>query len=294
MVRQPNPLALAPSDGVAIAAAAVWCVAVGAVAIVVLSGVTGRWWRLVTLLAVLDSLVLALPVRLTDATFLLDGTFADLLVAVPMMCAGLYAARAVWAELITPRLVRPHALVLQLDSESTVAATRRRLASALGDPSATIVFATDDGWVDEAGRPVPGDRTDRRLVTVTRGERPIAALDLDALTHVAPDLLADAAGSLVVSLEARRLAALANAAANEARESGRRLIAIDREAIATLTRQIEAGPQRTLADVDSLLDVRPLPLAEIHDELRRALAQVRRDRPPRPRANRRARSVTGA
>jgi hypothetical protein len=192
-----------------------------------------------------------------------------------VICAGVYAAWAVWAELITPRLSRPEALVLQLDRDSTVLATRRRLARALGDPSAAIVFPTDDGWIDEAGQPVPVDRPDRHLVAVTRDGIAVAALDLDTLTQVAPDLLADAAGSLVVSLEARRLAALAETAANQVRQNLMRLITIDREAVEEITSQIEAGPQRTLADVDALLDVLPLPLTEIHDLLRLSLEQVR-------------------
>ncbi len=275
IVRQPNPLAVVTSDRAVTALSTAWCLAVATVAVAVLRRLTGAAWRLVTLLAVAATLVLALPVRLDDDTFLLDRSFADLLVGVPMICAGLYAAWAVWVELITPRLTRPYALVIELDRESTVAATRLRLARALGDPSAAIVFAVDDGWVDESGRRLPDDRPDRRLVAVTRDAETLAAIDLDALTQVAPDLLAAAAASLVVSLEAQRLAAFAEAAAAEARRSAMRILDIDREAIEEITRQINAGPHRTLAEVDELLDVRPVPLAQIHDGLRLALEQIR-------------------
>jgi hypothetical protein len=275
MVRQPNPLAIAASDTAVITLTVVWCTIVAAVAVAVVRRTANRWRQLVVVLAVADSVILALPVRLDDDAFVLDRAFDSLLVAAPVICAGVYAAWAVWAELITPRLSRPEALVLQLDRDSTVLATRRRLARALGDPSAAIVFPTDDGWIDEAGQPVPVDRPDRHLVAVTRDGIAVAALDLDTLTQVAPDLLADAAGSLVVSLEARRLAALAETAANQVRQNLMRLITIDREAVEEITSQIEAGPQRTLADVDALLDVLPLPLTEIHDLLRLSLEQVR-------------------
>ncbi len=275
LIRQPNPLAFAESGGAAIGLSVAWCLTVATVSLLVLRQMAGPWWRLGVLVSVMDSIVLALPVRLDYAEVLLNGAFAYLLVAVPVIGAGLYAAWAVWAELITPRLIRPQALVLQLDRDSTVTATRSRLARALGDPSAAVVFPTDNGWVDESGRRLPHDRPHRRLITVTRNGAAIAALDLDALTEVPSDLLADAAGSLSVSLEARRLAALAEAAAKESGQAHMRLVNIDREAIEEVSNHIEAGPQRTLADVDALLDVRPLPLAEIHDGLRLALEQVR-------------------
>lgn len=274
MVRQPNPMVLVSSYAACLIVWVAWGALLVAAAVVISRRIAGATWLALTWIAVAATLVLSIPRRLDGGASLLDGPFGEPLIAVPLIASGAFAAWSVWAELITPRLMRPETLVVQLDRDSTIDATRHRLARVLGDPSAAIVLPADGAWIDEAGlaqAPRPG----RRFVAVTQDGATIARLDLDASTLVAADLLADAAGSLAVSLEARRLAADAAAAAAAARDSAQRLIDVDRAAIEQIARRIESGPERTLTQVNELLDQRPLPLDQIHDELRRSLEQVR-------------------
>jgi hypothetical protein len=274
MVRQPNPLAVTSSPmATAVLTLAWWLLLIGC-GVSISRVTTHRTWRSCAWCSILATIVLSLPQRLGGRPGLLDPEYGDVIVAIPLVCAGVFAAWVVWSELITPRLIRPEILAVQLDASSSVDATRRRLRRVLGDPSATIVFPSPHGWINEAGHP-HGDRPGRRLVTVTHSGVLVAGLELDATTPIASDLLADAACSLAVSLEAQRLAAHAAASASEARETATRLIEVDRAAIDEIGHEIEIGPVHTLGRIDLLLERRPLPLDRIHDELRRSLEQVR-------------------
>ena len=188
-----------------------------------------------------------------------------------------WPAPRIWSELVEPRLSRSVGGALQLDTDASPAAQRRRLVRTLGDPTVRIAFRTDDGgWIDEAGRVTDLDTDPPRAVTVVRrGGRTLAALEHDASLRGQPDLLEVAATSLAMTLDAQRQAVVANAAAEDARASAARLLVAADGGRQGVEEEIAAGPDATLAATAALLSARPLPLADVHDGLRTALTQVR-------------------
>ena len=153
MVRQPNPLVVTTSAGAVVALTIIWWVLLVALGVSLARLTNGRWWLILVRCGIGGTILLSIPVRLGRQTALLDREFGDPIIAIPLVCGAVYAAWTVWTELITPRLARPETLVVQLDEDSTVDATRRRLGRVFGDPSAQIVFPSPNGWIDEAGRP---------------------------------------------------------------------------------------------------------------------------------------------
>ncbi len=274
MVQQRNPIAWWATDGAAwlvwvswsaiVAATAVWCLRPAR-----------TYWRIGATLATAASIVLAVPQR-PGRRHLLQQSYSDLLVATPVIAVAAAAACFVWREMITPRLARPAASVLRLDPATAGVMLHRRLARTVGDPSAAVLFCADGRWISAEGTTssaaaAPG----RQRWTLVRDGAAIAALDLDASSVDTPDLVEYAAAALAPSLEAQRLAALAAAHAEIARKAAGDIIEAERSAQHDMYLLISEGPDATLATVSEQLLERPLPLAEVHNGLRRSLEQVR-------------------
>jgi len=286
-VAQANPLALWPSARIVTALTIVWW---GCIVVVALWIVTERGRNIVSrcmlLVAAAATMVLAKPddvVTFTQrragrlqAPSVLLGAWLDPLLAVPALACACLGGVLVWRELVLPRLSRTVGGSLKLADHTSPEALRADLVRTLGDPTVRVAFQSDDGWIDERGRPVVLGVDDRRGVTVIRRDGvDIAALDHDLSLMAQPDLVQVAATSLAMSLEAQRLAAVAEAASADVRESAARLLAAAESGRLDVERRIMSGPDRTLATVDELLDARPLDLTAIHDGLRAALTDVR-------------------
>jgi hypothetical protein len=152
------------------------------------------------------------------------------------------------------------------------------LRRALGDATARVLYRDDDGvWVDDDGRPAePVASPGRAMTIVHRSGVPLAAIEHDAWLTTQPDLVDAAVASLGHALESQRLAALARAATDDVRASALRLLGSAERARRSVEHQLDAGPQRALANVAELLEQRPVPFAAVHDGLRTAVAQVRK------------------
>jgi hypothetical protein len=275
-VRQVNPLSLGSNGLVAVVTWVIWSALLVAMSVTVIRSMKPLWgWRFGVCLAVGATIIGGLPQRVSSDWFLLNRSFSDLLIGLPVILSGAAAAWMVWAELVVPRLVRPTTLVLQLDPHSTPEATRRRLARVIGDPSVQVVFAHPDGWIDGSGAQRPTVDASRYRVRIERDGVPVAAFDLDAAVPVEPDVLRQAAASLLVTLDAQRLAAAASADAIAARRATAHLLRVDDDAASDVAQRIASGPGQTLTDIDRRLTERPLPIRAIHDMFRQALDEVR-------------------
>ncbi len=293
-VRQANPLAWWPQDNVVSAlwvAWGLWVMAVTSAAAIGFlrlrreqtitrrapgladASVLAAW------LFAAASVALALPERLslfgTDS-LIVERWYSELLQALPLAAAAVVGAGAVWSELVRPRLSRSAAGTLQLGAEATPAARQRELVRALSDPTALLLFQGESGWLDEHGtiRELAVG-AHRAAAVICRDGSPIAAIEYDDQLLGQPDLVEVAATSVALSLDGRRLAAVAEAAAEDARASAARLLAAGDEGRLIVERQIVDGPDRVLGEVSAMLTERPLPLSAIHGGLRAALAEVR-------------------
>ena len=286
-VRQPNPLAVWPSSRGVTVLTIIWWVCVMSVAVWIASE-RGRAAvsRCLVVAAVAATAILSWPKEVVafpqrsggavKAQSILLDPWLDALLAVPALACACVGGVMVWRELVRPRLSRTVGGSLRLAGHTSSTALRADLIRTLGDPTARIAFQSDDGWIDERGRAVTLGADDRRGVTVIRRDGvDIAALDHDLSLVAQPDLVQVAATSLAMSLEAQRLAAVAEAASADVRESAARLLAAAESGRLDVERRIMSGPDRTLEEVDELLDARPLDLAAVHDGLRAALTDVR-------------------
>jgi hypothetical protein len=286
-MRQPNPLAIWPNSGVVTALTVVWWACLAAV-VLWHSNERGRsvTSRVLVLAAAAATAILAWPAqvaafprvsggRVEGQSVLLDPAL-DPLLAVPAIACACAGGLAMWRELVRPRLSRTDGGSLKLAGHTSPAALRHDLVRTLGDPTVRIAFQSQDGWIDEHGRPISVGGDSQRGVTVIRRDGvDIAALDHDLSLIAQPDLVQVAATSMAMSLEAQRLAAVAEAASEDVRESAARLLAAAESGRLDVERRIMSGPDRTLATVDEMLDAQPLDLPAIHDGLRAALTDVR-------------------
>jgi hypothetical protein len=280
--RQANPLALWPHVVVRVFWLA-WTVCVLIDGAITLRVARQRRRHGVLLIAVavscIASVVLAWPEALhnpTRSSALRDRPYFLPLLAVPMMAAACVAIAAVWGEFVQARLSRTRDGALQLRGESLLASLRGQLERTLGDPTARVVFPDADRWIDGSGRTTAlAAATHRAATIITSDGVPVAAIEHDESLRAQPDLVDVAATALAHSLEARRLAAVAGAAAEDARASAARLLAAGDEARRLVEERIYEGPDHDLASIGQLLDVRPLPTEAIHDQVLLTLADVR-------------------
>jgi len=286
-VRQPNPLAFWPHSGVVVALTIVWWACITVVAIWVATE-RGRsvLTRVLVVAATAAAAILAWPEQVItfprrssgtiQAQSLLLEPWLDPLLAVPAIACACAGGVAVWRELVRPRLSRTEGGSLRLAGHTSREALRKELVRTLGDPTVRIAFQSEEGWIDERGRPIAiGDGVQRGVTVIRRDGVDVAALDHDVSLVGQPDLVQVAATSLAMSLEARRMAAVAEAASEDVRESAARLLAAADSGRVDVEQRIVSGPDATLASVDTLLDARPLDLTVIHDGLRTALTEVR-------------------
>ena len=202
--------------------------------------------------------------------------YTDLVYVAPALGAAVLGTVLVWSELVRPRLGRS-AGAIQLDVETSPIALGQRLQRALGDPTARVLFPGEAGaWVDERGQSAePAARPGRAATVVTREGATIAAFEYDESLLAQPDLVDVAVSSVALTLEARRLAALARASTDDIQASAARLLEAADSARRTIERRIETGPERTLAGVGALLVSDPVQIGEVHRGLRTAVAEVR-------------------
>ena len=244
-----------------------------------------RWSvaHVAVLLAMTAHVVAAWPEQLdvvVDDSPVLGGWYAELIIAVPAFVAVGLAVGAAWRELIQPRVMLVGDEVLQLSDDSSPVALRNELGSTLGDPSVRLLFphtrTNPLQWLDEVG-----DTSDlaadphRAAVIVANGGYPTAAVEHDISLALQPDLVDLAATSASLSLERRRLAALAERDAADARASATRLLVAEEEGRAVLRERVAEGPGRRLERARWILQ-RPAPdLDAVHDEVRAAVAEIR-------------------
>ncbi len=109
---------------------------------------------------------------------------------------------------------------------------RDALSRTVGDPTLTLTYRVDQGWVDADGVAVelPEAGTDRQAVLVELDDRPVAAIIYDATLIADPELVRAAGRVAAIALDRERLTAQLLASQEELRESRTRLVeAGDRE-----------------------------------------------------------------
>jgi signal transduction histidine kinase len=97
------------------------------------------------------------------------------------------------------------------------------LARTVGDPSLTLVFRTDDGWVDGDGRPAPPTE-DRALQVVRVGDRAVGAIVYDPTLVGEPEIVRDAGNVVALAVDRERLTAALLAGQEQLRISRARLV----------------------------------------------------------------------
>jgi signal transduction histidine kinase len=150
-------------------------------------------------------------------------------------------------------------LVVDLGQSSPL---RRRLARALGDPTLTVGFwlPTQQGYVDEAGQPVPvprkplEDATDGRVFTFLEvgGER-VGVLIHDASVLADRALVADVAAAAQLAVANIGLREEVRARAAEVTASRRRLLESADVARRDMAEELRHGPEQRLDRVAQLL-----------------------------------------
>jgi signal transduction histidine kinase len=124
----------------------------------------------------------------------------------------------------------------------------KRVARALGDPSALVVFPLPDGCVDAAGRPValPVPTGKHRVTPLGDGEPPLALLVHDRQLEQEPRLLAAAGAATRLAVENARLHAQVQAQLVQVRASRARLVAAADAERRRLERDLHDGAQQRL------------------------------------------------
>jgi signal transduction histidine kinase len=130
---------------------------------------------------------------------------------------------------------------------SSPAQLRDLLAEALADPSLRVAYirASDGAHLDRDGRPVlalPG----HAVTTVSRDERPVAALLHDPALHSNPHVLAAVASAAAMELDNQRLAAELQARLLEVQASRARIVAAGDEQRRRVQRDLHDGAQQHL------------------------------------------------
>jgi signal transduction histidine kinase len=172
-------------------------------------------------------------------------------------------------------------LVLELGAYGRADALERRLARALGDPDAALVYAREGepGWIDAAGRPiVPRDE----MTTIVANGRPVAAL-VHTRGHSA-ELIEDIAATARLALAHQRLHALRQAQLADLRASRIRIVDTADAERWRLERDLHDGAQQRVVALTLALrlahrratdtDLRAR-LAAAEDQLRLATVELR-------------------
>ncbi len=195
-------------------------------------------------------------------------------IAVLLIAAGLFA-NLLWGAWTQATVT---ALVVDL-GQSAAGTLRDRLARTLGDPTLAIGYWLDeqDGYVDEAGRPLalPGRDRQRAVRLIEDAGRPLAALIHDPAVLDDPELLAGITAATRLAVANARLQGEVRGRVNQVEASRRRLVEAADEQRRQLERELRQGAEQRLADVAELLaNDNPL-LAEANASLNAARAELR-------------------
>jgi hypothetical protein len=199
-------------------------------------------------------------------------------IAVSFAALGLAADVLVgrWARGVIARLL------LDLGRLQRAGPMADEIGRAVGDPSLVIAYRSDDGYVDEAGRPVelPADADVARHATpIVDDGTEVAALVHDTATLADPALARAAVAAARTALENARLHGEIAARVDELEASARRLVAAGDAERRRLAGAVEEQAERRLAAVASLLvHVEPALAQETNDtrvELGRFAAGLR-------------------
>jgi PAS domain S-box-containing protein len=120
-------------------------------------------------------------------------------------------------------------LVLELSGGPAPGRIREALARALGDPSLTVAYLTDDGvYVDASGRPVelPPTGSGRVVTEVERDGRRIGALVHDRSLAEQPELVESVCAAAALALDNERLQAELRARLDDLQANEQRLRAL--------------------------------------------------------------------
>jgi signal transduction histidine kinase len=178
-------------------------------------------------------------------------------------------------------------VVADLGDVEAPGSLRRRLAAALGDPELVVAYrlAEDDGYVDEAGRPVslPSPASGRAVTAVEEAGQRVAVIVHDELLSADGALLTAAAGTVRLTSANARMRAEVRARIRETAASRRRLVTAADEERRRFEALLRAGAERELRlAAKQLEEVRGRApgdgreLSELTDRLRRARHELRR------------------
>jgi signal transduction histidine kinase len=199
-------------------------------------------WRAAASLAAVLGLVAAVNVSLDTA----DARDAALLVYEVALCAvAIYlasgAVRRPWE--------RPGVTDLVVDlGESRSGTVRDALAQALGDPTLTVAYRVDGGYVDAAGRPtiLPPPGSGRRVTRIERDGDEIAVLIHDASVLDDPGLIQAVAAATRLAGANARLQAEVRTQVTELEASRRRLLEAGDAERRRLEARLRSGAARRL------------------------------------------------
>jgi hypothetical protein len=200
-----------------------------------------------------------------------------LLIVLPLLAVTALLGGVVWIQLVVPRMKRTTS-GMAVDGSYDPNEVTRYLSWALGDPSATLVYATSDGtsWIDSRGQPVSiSVDTDRAMMVLRRNGAALGAIIFDAAMAAELDALELGATAAAFAIDSARLVALANAAAESSRRLTARLLTAGEVARLDLREQLLGGPLRELGEIDDELE-RGADAHGVARRLQAVTAEVRR------------------
>jgi signal transduction histidine kinase len=225
--------------------------------------------------ALVSALMFAAVLAASSVNRLLDLRLDDTL-AISYDAVVILVAAWLTLDLLTGRWTEATVadLVTQLGGEPDARGVQSALRSALGDPTLVVGYHTPEHatYVDEDGRPLDVRPSGDQVVTaVEDAGSPVAVLVHAATALDDPELMKAAVAAVRLAVGNASLRARVQQQMDELSTTRRRLVeAADRERAAIASR-LDAGADRHLARVDTLLATLPA------SELRKELAEARRD-----------------
>ena len=168
-------------------------------------------------------------------------------------------------------------LVIQIGRRAEVSGLQAELRRRLGDPTLVLGYRVPgrDEYVDEAGVPVYGSGANRVHTPILEDGETVAVLIHDAAILDDPGLVTGAVGALRLAVVNARMRAEVQARVADVARSRRRIVEAADAQRRAIERALDAGPERRLRTVASLLeqpDVGADPA--LAEQLPRVLAEV--------------------